>query len=89
MAKRNYSKIADTLKALTNSKRLQILDLVSEKEIGVNQLSKLIGTRKSNTSQHLAILRYLGFLKSRREGKRVFYSTKPGVNKLVKFLLKA
>lgn len=70
---KNYTKISDLLKALTNAKRLEILDLTSEKERGVNELSKLIGTRKSNTSQNLAILRYLGFIKARREGKNVYY----------------
>lgn len=85
MSKINYTKVSDYLKALSNAKRLEILDIVAEKEVGVNDLSKLIGTRKSNTSQHLAILRYLGFIKARRDGKNVYYrSVDSKVSKILK-----
>lgn len=87
MVKKKFEKLATIFKALTNAKRLEILALVSEKKISVNGLSDKLGTRKSNTSQHLATLRYLGFVTSERDGKKVFYTIEPKMKKLVKYLL--
>lgn len=87
MKKTKYSEVADTLKVLSNAKRLQILDVVSKKEVSVNGISEVIGTRKSNTSQHLAILKYLGLVEMRRFGKNVFYQTTPKIRKVIRFLL--
>lgn len=68
-----YEKIADLLKVLANPKRLEILDIIKDKEVTVNELSKILGTRKANTSQHLAIFRYLKLVVTRHDGKKVYY----------------
>lgn len=68
-----YAKNAELYKVMANAKRLEILNLVSNREASVNELSKVLGTRKSNTSQHLAYLRYVGLVTTRRQGKNVFY----------------
>jgi ArsR family transcriptional regulator len=68
-----YEKTADLLKVLSNPKRLEILDAIKDREVTVNELSKILGTRKSNTSQHLSIFRYLGLVKVRRDGRSVYY----------------
>lgn len=70
---REYESIARIFKLMANAKRLQILDSVKDKEVTVNELSKILGVRKSNTSQHLAFLRYTGLVTARRSGKNVFY----------------
>ena len=58
---------------LANPKRLEILNTIADKEATVTQLSTLLGIRKANTSQHLMVMRYLGLVKTRKEGKFVFY----------------
>jgi len=58
---------------MANAKRLEILNTIVDREATVNELSKILGTRKSNTSQHLAYLRYVGLVTTRRQGKNVFY----------------
>lgn len=68
-----YQKAADLFKVMSNPKRLEILNLVKDEEITVNELSTKLGTRKSNTSQHLAYLRYVGLVIARRQGKNIFY----------------
>jgi DNA-binding transcriptional ArsR family regulator len=68
-----YKKNAELYKVMANPKRLEILNLIVNKEATVNELSKTLGTRKSNTSQHLAYLRYVGLVTTRRKGKNVFY----------------
>jgi DNA-binding transcriptional ArsR family regulator len=69
-----YKKNAMIYKVLANAKRLEILNIIKDKEANVNDLSKTLGTRKSNTSQHLAYLRYLGLVKARRDGKNIYYT---------------
>lgn len=71
--KPNFEKCAELFKILSNSKRLEILDIIKDKEVTVNEITKLLGTRKSNTSQHLAYLRYTGIVTARRSGKNMFY----------------
>jgi DNA-binding transcriptional ArsR family regulator len=72
-SKEFYIKSAELFKVMSNSKRLEILNLVKEREITVNELSATLGVRKSNTSQHLAYLRYVGLVTARRDGKNVYY----------------
>jgi ArsR family transcriptional regulator, virulence genes transcriptional regulator len=72
-SKEVYRKNAELYKVMANAKRLEILNYIVEKEATVNELSKILGTRKSNTSQHLAYLRYVGLVTTRRQGKNVFY----------------
>lgn len=68
-----YNKCAEIFKVMSNPKRLEILNIIKDKEITVNEISKTLGTRKSNTSQHLAYLRYVGIVVAKRVGKNIFY----------------
>lgn len=68
-----YLKNAMLYKVMANAKRLEILNIIKDTEASVNELSEILGTRKSNTSQHLAYLRYLGLVTARRSGKNIFY----------------
>lgn len=73
-SKEVYQKNAVLYKVMANAKRLEILNTINLGEATVNELSKVLGTRKSNTSQHLAYLRLLGLVKARRQGKNIFYT---------------
>lgn len=64
---------ADVCKTLANPKRLEILNCLRESEMTVNDISKNVGARKANISQHLAIMRLKGILSSRRDGSHIFY----------------
>jgi DNA-binding transcriptional ArsR family regulator len=68
-----YERNANIYKILANAKRLEILNAIREREATVTELSKLLGVRKANTSQHLMILRHLGLVKVRKSGKFAFY----------------
>lgn len=68
-----YEKNAELYKVMANAKRLEILNTIKDKEVTVNELSRVLGTRKSNTSQHLAYLRLVGLVSTRRQGKNIFY----------------
>jgi DNA-binding transcriptional ArsR family regulator len=68
-----YSLQADLCKALSHPTRLQILDLLSERERTVDELNRLLGIGQSNLSQHLAALRQRRLVVARREGMNVYY----------------
>ncbi len=72
-SKEVYQKNAELYKVIANAKRLEILNTISKGEATVNELSEILGTRKSNTSQHLAYLRLVGLVLTRRQGKNIFY----------------
>jgi ArsR family transcriptional regulator len=75
MEKKLYEMQAELCKTLSNPKRLEILDLLKEREeISVNSLAELLEIPKANTSQHLAVLRQAGVVNTRKDGINVYYS---------------
>lgn len=76
------------LKALANRNRLLILCQLSENELRVQHLSRLVGLSPSALSQHLANLKRIGAVTARRDSRAVFYSIAAGpVQPLMKTLL--
>ena len=65
---------ANLLKALANPKRLEVINTLRDKEMPVTEMAEKMGITKANLSQHLAIMRDKGILKSRREGTNIYYS---------------
>jgi DNA-binding transcriptional ArsR family regulator len=61
------------LKSLGNAQRLRIMCLILEKERPVGELADAVELNQSAVSQHLALLRREGLLKTRRVGQTVFY----------------
>lgn len=68
-----FERNARIYKLMANAKRLEILDLLSDKEMNVTELVNKMNIRKANVSQHLAILRYIKLVNVRRVGKNAFY----------------
>lgn len=68
-----YSMHAEICKALAHPKRLEMLDLLSEDELAVEVIAEHVGLQKSNVSQHLAVLRRVGLVATRKEGLYVYY----------------
>ena len=64
---------ADLLKALSNSKRLEIVNLLREGSLNVSEMQEMLGLPQSNMSQHLMILRDAGVVETEKKGKEVFY----------------
>jgi DNA-binding transcriptional ArsR family regulator len=53
--------------------RLRILALVAEQERSVGELVSILKQPQPKVSNHLACLRWCGFVTAERRGKRVFY----------------
>ena len=58
--------------------RLRILALVAEQERSVGELVSELGQPQPKVSNHLACLRWCGFVTAERRGKRVFYRVADG-----------
>ncbi|MCK4351945.1 winged helix-turn-helix transcriptional regulator [candidate division WOR-3 bacterium] len=71
--KDRYEIASEKMKALTNSKRLQIIAGLIENECNVTKIQKKLGLPQSIISQHLRILRYKGIVEGRREGTKICY----------------
>ena len=62
-------------KALANEERLEILKLLHKnKEMYAQTIERCFYLEQSTTSHHLNMLRRSGILKSRKEGRRMYYS---------------
>ena len=71
----NVKKAALMLRAINHKLRQQILRLIDEKrKITVTEIYSILRLEQSVASQHLAILRKAGFVKTKRDGKFSFYS---------------
>ncbi len=68
-----FEQFASVAKALGNSHRLELLELLAQAERSVETLADLTGLAIANASQHLQNLRRAGLVTARREGKRIFY----------------
>ncbi|MHB9098698.1 MAG: ArsR family transcriptional regulator, partial [Syntrophales bacterium] len=57
---RIYELQADVCKIFSNAKRMEIINLLKDREIPANELLGKIGLSKANLSQHMAILKAKG-----------------------------
>lgn len=71
----NTKKAALVLRAINHKLRQQMLKIIDEHEkITVTELYQKLMLEQSVASQHLAILRKAGFVKTSRDGKFIYYS---------------
>ncbi len=66
--------LADLFKVFSDSTRVRIMFLLNEGEMPVNDISQRMNMNQSAISHQLKILRQNKLIKSRREGKQIFYS---------------
>lgn len=65
---------ADVCKALGHGLRIEVIDLLQDKELCFTDILMETGGLKSNLSQHLSVMTKKGILKMRKEGKNNYYS---------------
>ena len=65
--------VAKYFRGLGDPSRLRILELLrSEGELSVSELVERLGLPQPKVSNHLACLRWCGFIEARREGRTVY-----------------
>jgi ArsR family transcriptional regulator len=73
-----FQQFAELARVLGHAHRLELLEYVAQGERSVERLAEISGLSVANASQHLKHLRLGGFVRSRRDGKRVLYSLADG-----------
>ncbi len=63
----------DVFKVLANQKRLEIVQLLTDRELSVSQMVSMLGLSQSNLSQHLSLLRHAKVITARRDGQTIYY----------------
>jgi DNA-binding transcriptional ArsR family regulator len=69
---------SELLKAMANETRLQILCLLSKGERSVTELEKMMHLPQPTVSQQLARLRSDNLVRTRRDGRTIYYSLADG-----------
>ena len=64
---------ADAFNAVAEPRRRQILDVLSGGELPVNDVVQLLGLAQPQVSKHLRVLREVGAVDVREDGRQRFY----------------
>lgn len=67
-------RVSSFFKVLGDNTRIRILYALKEKEMCAGDIAVLLDMTKSAVSHQLAIMRNMHQIRSRREGKNIFYS---------------
>lgn len=70
----NAEGVAELLTLLGNGKRLVIIGHLLDGEMSVGAIARTVGLSQSALSQHLAKLRNLGLVQTRRDRQTIYYS---------------
>ena len=70
----SFADISDFFRIFADSTRIKILWALDKSEMCVCDIASLLGMTKSAVSHQLKVLKDSNLVKSRREGKVVFYS---------------
>jgi DNA-binding transcriptional ArsR family regulator len=83
----NAEAAADFLTLISNEKRLAILALLLRGEMTVGTIADKVSLSQSALSQHLAKLRSMNLVETRRDRQMIYYSCKsPSVRRLLETL---
>ncbi len=66
---------SDTFNAVAESQRRDILVYLAPRERPVAEIAANFSLRQPSVSKHLKVLRHVGLVAARREGRQMFYRT--------------
>jgi DNA-binding transcriptional ArsR family regulator len=66
---------SDTFNAIAEPRRRDILDYLAPRERPVGDIVIALGVAQPSVSKHLRVLRDVGLVEVRRDGRQVFYRT--------------
>ena len=67
-------RLAETFKALGDTTRVRIIAALTGEELSVSDLSDLLELSQSAVSHQLRVLRHLHLVRTRKQGRQVFYA---------------
>ena len=68
-----YAYHAEMCKVFSHPKRLELINILRDKEMSAGELGERLGLTPANLSQHLTMMRERHILASRKEGNMVYY----------------
>lgn len=69
-----YQELSRVTHAISNPKRMELIDVLSQKEYTVEELSNEISMSVASTSQHLQVLKSAKLVETKRNGNFIIYS---------------
>ena len=69
-----YQELSRVTNAISNPKRMELIDVLSQKSYSVEELSKEIAMSIASTSQHLQVLKSVKLVETQRLGNFIIYS---------------
>jgi DNA-binding transcriptional ArsR family regulator len=67
----------DPFNAVAEPKRRQLLEVLGEEELPVNEIVERLGWSQPTVSKHLGVLKQVGLVSERRDGRRRLYRANP------------
>ncbi len=68
-----YTLHSNICKALASPIRIEIIDILNDKEMTFGEIREITGVMKSNLSQHLSLMVSSGILSQRKEGLNIYF----------------
>lgn len=65
----------DPFNAVAEPKRRELLELLGSQELSVNEIVARLGWTQPMVSKHLGVLKQVGLVSERRDGRQRFYRT--------------
>ena len=87
LEEKHLSAMSDFFKVLGDETRMKIINALSHGELCVTDLAVALGMTQSAVSHQLKLLRMANQVKSRREGKSIYYSLDDRVKRIRRYLL--
>ena len=69
-----YRELSRVTQAISNPKRMELLDVLSQRSWSVDELSKEISMSVASTSQHLQVLKSAKLVNTQRDGNFIIYN---------------
>jgi DNA-binding transcriptional ArsR family regulator len=66
---------SDAFNAVAEPRRRDILDYLAPRERAVGDIVEALGLAQPSVSKHLKVLRDVGLVETRRDGRQIFYRT--------------
>ena len=67
----------DPFNAVAEPRRRRLLEVLGGQELPVNEIVELLGWSQPTVSKHLGVLKQVGLVKERREGRQRLYRVNP------------
>ncbi len=68
-----YAYHAEMCKVFSHPKRLELINILRDREMSAGELGERLGLARANLSQHLTMMKERHMLTSRKEGNMVYY----------------